>query len=201
MNNYSLLNKLITTKPCICKALLYHFTTSGTLAGAYDFTVCCANDKDGKNMKTLGIYAVHFVEEPSTATYKKVNFYTCKYFEGWDLFDKDATAILVTDVHKQHTKVAVGIKGKQAIGRIRENKEKQSNLYQIIHIINHSNNKSMKTAEQFKKEFSLEAKMLIKQNEERVMFYKEQESKVFQDERLIKFADIDKETKLATLDP
>jgi hypothetical protein len=169
-------------------------------AAITDFTVCCANDKDGENMKTLGEYVANFVEEPSTDTYKKVNFYTCKYFEGWDLFDKDATAILVTDVHKQHTKVAVGMKGKQAIGRVRENKEKQSNLYQIIHITNHSNNKSMKTAEQFKKEFSLEAELLIKQNEERVMFYNEQGRKVFEDERLIKFADIDKETKLATLD-
>lgn len=57
----------------------------------------------------------------------------------------------------------------------------------------------MKPLEIFRNEFLIEADMLIKQNVERVNLYVQQGRKIIQDERLPKFADIDKETKLATL--
>jgi hypothetical protein len=43
--------------------------------------------------------------------------------------------------------------------------------------------------------------LLIQQNEERIKLYNMQGRKIIQDKRLIKFADVDKETKLATLHP
>lgn len=162
-------------------------------------TINCANDKDGKNMKKLGDYVKFFVDEPNRELYQKVNFYTCKYFEGWDMFDKDATVILVTDVHKPHTKIGVSTKGKQAIGRLRNDPKEDSNLYQIMHITNHGNNKTMKSLDTIQQEFLVEADLLIRQNEERVTLYNQQDRKIIQDERLIKFADVDNETKLAKI--
>jgi len=76
-------------------------------AGLKDFTIFCADDKESNNMRKLGDLAKHFVAEPSTASYSKYNFYTCKYFEGWDLYDTDTTVILVTDVYKPYTKVGI----------------------------------------------------------------------------------------------
>ena len=164
-----------------------------------DCNIFCANDKDGNNKRKLGELFKFYVEQPNTNNYKKINFYTCKYFEGWDLFDKDATVILVTNVHQPHTKVGISSKGKQAVGRIREDEEKGSNLYQIIHITNHSNNKAMKLLEQFRTEYISEANLLIKQNSERIAMYKEQNRKIIQDEVLTKFADVDNKTNIASL--
>lgn len=168
-------------------------------SGITDFTICCAVDQKGKNMMKIELYLDHFVAEPNKNTYRKINFYTSKYFEGWDLFDKDATAILVTDVHKQHTKVGVATKGKQAVGRIREDKDEDSNLFQILHVTNHSNNRAMKALESFRSDYLVQANLLIQQNEIWVNLYNQQGQTIIQDERLPKFADIDKVTKLAIL--
>jgi len=144
-------------------------------------------------MNKLGDLVKFFVAEPETGTYKKVNFYTCKYFEGWDLYDKNATVILVTDIHSEHTMVGVKSKGKQAIGRLRDTP------YNIIHLTNHKYTRTMKPLEEFRKEYLHEAELLIDQYNYYVRDCNEQQLKPEYDERLDKFADINDTTNIATL--
>jgi hypothetical protein len=162
-------------------------------AGLKDFNILCADDEKGKNMMKLGDLAKFFVSEPKTGKYKKVNFYTCKYFEGWDLYDESATVILVTDYHKPHTKIGVASKGKQAIGRLR------SKPHQIIHITNHNHTKFMKPLETFRSEYLHEAQLLINQYNIYVTDCTQRGVKPKEDERLTKYADIDEHTNIATI--
>lgn len=153
--------------------------------------IFCADDKDNKNMQKLGDLQKHFVAEPRKGLYKKINFYTCKYFEGWDLYDKDATMVLVTDCHKEHTKVGVASKGKQSIGRLR------NEPYQIIHITNHEHKDSKISWEQYKAGYTSDAHRIIKSNNEHIL--NAEFDKFKGDNRAEKFADVDKTTKIATL--
>ncbi len=156
-----------------------------------DCNIFCANDKDNSNIEKLGDLAKFFVEEPKTDIYKKVNFYTCKYFEGWDLYDEGATIILVTDRYKPYTKIGVGSKGKQAIGRLRNSGE------QFMHITNHEKEKVKITLEEFKTEYLKEANTLIDANNSHIRQSKF--GKFKGNDMLHKFADVEDETKLATL--
>ncbi len=162
-------------------------------SGITKCNIYCADDQNGDNKIKLGELVKHFVSEPKTGNYKKINFYTCKYFEGWDLYDDSAIVVLVTDVHKPHTKVGVSTKGKQAIGRLRDTP------LQILHITNHHHVKYMKPLDTFKEEYTLDANFLIKQNEEYIAYCSEIGTKPKEDQRLIKYADINKTTKSATL--
>ena len=158
-----------------------------------DCNIYCANDKDGKNKKKLGSLTQHYIEQPTTCNYKKINFYTCKYFEGWGLFDSNATVVLVTDVHRPHTKVGVITKGKQAIGRLRDP------AHQIIHITNHNHTKAMKSIDTLKTQYLNAAIELIKLNDQYISFCKNGDTKPIIDERLNKFADVNKVTAEAKL--
>jgi len=158
-----------------------------------DCAVFCARDKDGVNMRTLGEFSQFYIEQPKEGMYRKVNFYTCKYFEGWDLYDENATIILVTDYHKEHTKIGISTKGKQAIGRLRNTPN------EVLHITNHGFTKTMKTLEAFGDDYREEADFLIAQNNAYVSHCQQRSTVVKPDERLDKFADVDKDTKLATL--
>jgi len=131
-------------------------------AGLTKCNIYCANDKDGENMKTLGELSCFYVDEPITGEYSKVNFYTGKCFEGWDLREDNATIILVTDVNKPHTKVGIASKGKQAVGRLRD----EHVPHQILHVTNHKKFKEKKDLEAFRQEFRHEAELLILQNDE-----------------------------------
>jgi hypothetical protein len=158
-----------------------------------DCHIYCADDKEQSNMKKLGDLAKFFVSQPKTGKYAKVNFYTCKYFEGWDLHDDNSTVVFVTDVNKAHTKVGVSSKGKQAIGRLREE------AFEVIHFTNHKNLNYMKPLKEFKAEYLKDAQMLIKHNNEYVADCKINNIPVTKDERLMKFANINKDTQIATL--
>lgn len=162
-------------------------------AALIDCNIFCADDKEGANKKKMGDLEKFFLAEPKEGLYKKVNFYTCKYFEGWDLYDKKATVFLVTDVYNDHTKVGVGMKGKQALGRLRDKP------HMLIHLTNHQNNRTMKPLKDFQKEYLEQAKLLIKQNNEYNAFCNENGSKPKPDERLTKFADVNKSTNIAIL--
>jgi hypothetical protein len=161
--------------------------------GLKECHIYCADDKEKSNMKKLGDLARFFVSQPETGKYAKVNFYTCKYFEGWDLHDENATMVFVTDVNKSHTKVGVSSKGKQAIGRLRDKP------FDVIHLTNHNNLHYMKPLSDFRTEYLKDAQMLIKHNNEYVADCKLNNLSVTKDERLIKFADINKDTHIATL--
>ena len=157
--------------------------------------IYCADDKDGNNMAKLGDLAKHFVAEPKTGEYSKINFYTCKYFEGWDLHDDNATMVLVTNFHKEHTMVGVGSKGKQAIGRLRKD------AYQIVHITNHKYINQMKPLQAYREYFTDEAKHQIDHHYKTVERHIKNGFKLIPDPRLKHFCDVDKTTHKATLDP
>jgi len=163
-----------------------------------DCSIFCANDKDNKNMVKLGDLIEFYHEHPSEVSFKKINFYTCKYFEGWDMYDTDATLVLVTDVHKEHTKIGICDKGIQAFGRLRGRRGRNEGPapYQMIHITNSLFNDAMKPLDAIIEEFTYDATILIKQNNEYVTDPKVKSPK--RDDRLNKFADIS-ETSIAIL--
>lgn len=155
--------------------------------------IYCANDKEGDNMEKLGELSKHFVAEPKTGEYSKINFYTCKYFEGWDMYDDNATMVFVTNFHKEHTMVGVGSKGKQAIGRSRRDP------FQIVHITNHKHINQMKSLQDYREYFIKEAEYQIDHHHKTVERHIKNGFKLIPDPRLKHFCDVDKLTHKATL--
>jgi hypothetical protein len=163
-------------------------------AGLTDFHIYCADGKDNENMTKLGPLQKHYVEQPDKDNFAKVNFYTSKYFEGWDMFDEDATIVMVSDINKLHTKVSVGMKLKQAAGRLRKPST------QIIHLTNHHNNWSEpKSLAAFQEEYYRDAEFLLDQYAYYLEDCKIHGRKPKVDPRIEKYADIEDKTKAATL--
>jgi hypothetical protein len=117
-----------------------------------DCNVHCS-DKE-INLEKIGQF---FNPQPIKGQYKKINFYTTSHFEGWNLEDINPIIILVTDVHKEHTKVGITNKGVQAVGRQRIKPNKQETIPTIFHITNHRNKAIYKTMERIKKDYLFEA--------------------------------------------
>ena len=123
------------------------------LAELEDCNVHCA-----ENEKNLGKIGKFFKPQPIKGEYKKFNFYTTSHFEGWNLEDINPTIILVTDIHNPHSKVGISNKGVQAIGRQRAKQDKpETQPYQIFHITNHRNMKTIKTLENIKNKYFFDA--------------------------------------------
>jgi len=91
-----------------------------------DCSVFCKYDND--NMEKLDELRGYYQDAPNEATFSKFNFYTSKYYEGWDLFDEGATIIIVSDTHNQSLQTGISNKCVQAAGRNRKDSER------IIHI-------------------------------------------------------------------
>jgi len=149
---------------------------------------CAGNDK---NLKKLDELSRFYHSQPSNKNFSKINFYTSRYFEGWDLEDENATVILVTDFRMPHTAVGIGNKGKQAIGRARKP------IHKILHLTNHRNKKERLSLDYYIKAFNEEAQLLIKNHNQFIK--KTRTEKLAIDPRLKYFADVDKDTKIATL--
>lgn len=121
-----------------------------------DCNIYCAAKSE--NLNKLGKAAKFHKPKPITGKYKKFNFYTSKYYEGWDLEDEYCTIILVTDVYKPHTRVGIKNKGVQSIGRIRTKPDKPETYpTAIYHITNHNNIYNMKSIEHFTKNYFFHA--------------------------------------------
>lgn len=165
--------------------------------GLNDCHIYCA-DK-GDNYEKLPEQLELFKREPITGEYAKVNFFTTRYFECFDLKAKNATIILVTDTTKAHTRVGISNKGVQAVGRIRDNGGEHDKPHFIIHITNHRSIKEIKPREEFKQEYELHRTIIVPYNE---YVKKCNSSKVMPlisyQEPIKGFTEIDKETKLAT---
>lgn len=168
---------------------------AATRAGLTDFNIFCAPGERNRNIRNLGDLAKHYKEQPKKDEYKKFNFYTQKYFEGWDLYDDDATMILVTNVHVPHTKIGVKSKGKQAIGRLRDK------AHRYIHITNHNHISNFKSLEIIRKEFQADAEFLINQNNDYARECRKHKRTFREDKRLKYFADRNKFTNIAILNP
>ncbi|OYZ28272.1 MAG: hypothetical protein B7X86_13645 [Sphingobacteriales bacterium 17-39-43] len=152
-------------------------------------TIHCARSTE--NMEKLGELTKYFTDEPASP-YNKINFYTSKYFEGWDLPKQRAIMVLVTDVFKPHTKVGIGSKGKQAIGRLRGISPQK-----IYHVTNHESHSKMILLSEYKQMFTRSAQSLIENNNR---YLNEGHAKKFLDNKgLYKLADIDEQTGLASI--
>lgn len=151
---------------------------------------CAGNDK---NLKKLDELSRFYHSQPSSKNFSKINFYTSRYFEGWDLEDENATVILVTDFRMPHTAVGIGNKGKQAIGRARKP------IHKILHLTNHRNKRERLSLDYYVKAFNEEAQLLIKNHNQFIK--KTRTEKLAVDPRLKYFANVDKATKVATLNP
>ncbi|UEG52589.1 DEAD/DEAH box helicase family protein [Mucilaginibacter daejeonensis] len=163
------------------------------LAGLTNLSIYCADDKDKTNMEKLGEYAKYYHELPDNSNSSKVNFYTCKYFEGIDIEDKDAVVVVVTDVNQPHTKVPVNMKLKQAVGRLRDAPE------QIIHLTNHHRRTNIKRElSEIQQQFKAEADLLIKQRIEYLELCTNHALKPKPDDLVARYADIDAETGYPT---
>ena len=87
-----------------------------------DIAICCAENKDNKIK--LGNNAEYMVDPVEDEKFRKYNFYTTKYFEGWDLFDDDCSVVYVSSTDIKHTCLDIDTKVRQAFGRLRENQPK-----------------------------------------------------------------------------
>ncbi|MFC0515158.1 DEAD/DEAH box helicase family protein [Mucilaginibacter angelicae] len=163
--------------------------------------IFCANDKEGENMKKLGDLIGYFLSEPVDGCYKKVNFYTCKYFEGWDLYDSNATMVFVSDINKPQTCLGPKTKGKQAFGRLRLDVENKEEPHRLIHITNARSLRYMNSIDKFITDFYAQGYQAVSHWNEKVALLKSQKRAIPTTTEIIKFADIDNITKNATLIP
>ena len=128
-----------------------------------DCHIYCADKKD--NYEKLPDQLEVFRREPETGKYAKINFFTTRYFECFDLMAENATIILITDTTKPHTRVGISNKGVQAVGRIRDNGGENDKPYAIMHITNHRSIKKMKSREEFKQEYDLHKTIIVPYNQ------------------------------------
>jgi len=197
-NPYATLHRIIATTEGNLHIFLNSVTEMTKIIehGKLESCHVYCNGKE-ENIAKLGLHNNCFKPQPTTGEYAKVNCYTAKYFEGWDLKDNNATLILLTNVHQAHTKVGISNKGVQALGRIR------TKDHQLIHITNHRKIKRMKTLDEIQKEYLLRASKQVEKYNEILVDYKVAGLMPTEEEQsLIKnYANIDEETQYATLKP
>ena len=87
-----------------------------------DCRIVCSQSEGSKdrNQKKLGIYSIASNPDPV----KTFNFYTSTCFEGQDIFDKNGRTFIVSEPHKDHTKVDVMTSLLQICGRVRDSNYK-----------------------------------------------------------------------------
>jgi hypothetical protein len=133
------------------------------LIKACDLTDChiyCADDDEGKNMKTMGDYSYMHRSRPKTHQFAIINFITTVGFEGWDLVTESATMIVATDIRKPHTTVGID-KCFQALGRWRKPKGLTSPRPKIYHVYNHRNEEAYREMSRFISHYQAEGQRLI----------------------------------------
>ncbi|NEU09802.1 hypothetical protein GZH53_15855 [Flavihumibacter sp. R14] len=127
-------------------------------AGITDVNIYCRDDE--KNMINLEEASLYYQSDTNAAQFKKFNFFTCRYNEGWDLRGEPLdTMVLVTDESIPHSIVGINFRGLQAVGRIRLDPEERPN--QIIHITNTIEPTTMRTRESIEENVIYSAKKHI----------------------------------------
>jgi hypothetical protein len=137
-----------------------------------DAAVFCRDDE--KNMVNLKGASIYYRQQPKDGEYKKFNFFSRRYDEGWALRAGDnVTIILITDIHAPHTLVGIPYQGFQAIGRL------ENPPHKIYHITNNYNKDNMRVFE------TIEANWLYN-SEANVAYYnrqlKDREAKCIKDD-------------------
>lgn len=123
-------------------------------AGIEDVNIYCRNDE--RNMINLDDMKVHFRPQPIQEEYKKFNFYSCRYNDGWNLRDDEtATMVLVTDTSIPHSLIGIPYKGFQAVGRLMVKPHK------IYHVTNNFGKEGMKSLEEIQTKWHYNAEKHI----------------------------------------
>lgn len=146
-NPKTVLHHMLTT-PDMFPGNVYIFYASVTatgeairLAQTTDVNVYCRDEL--RNIQNLEDASVFHKEHPVKAEFKKFNFFTTRYNEGWNLDeDETATIVLITDVHQPHTMIGIPYKGYQAVGRSKVIPNK------IYHVTNNFGKEDMRTFEE-----------------------------------------------------
>lgn len=141
------------------------------LKGKDNVAVFCAHEE--RNSNTLGDNGQYFREVAETGYYAKVNFYSTKYNEGWDLVDNEkCTFVLATDIAYKHSLASVQFKGFQAIGRLRSGEKVYGRPKPIRpHTIYHITNTLPLTQQQVFKDFETVEKEWYFEANEHVAYY------------------------------
>jgi len=104
-------------------------------SGITNFNIYCVPSE--RNEINLHELKNRIVDKPVECHYAKFNFYSCRYVEGWDMYDdENATMIFVTDISVKHSLMNIGIKGVQCVGRLRQ--VKPLNIYHVTNNFNKS---------------------------------------------------------------
>jgi len=119
----------------------------------YSYSIYVADNEP--NMNKLDEFKMGFVEQPKLENFCKINFYSSRYFEGWDMLDVNPTILLVTDVNVNTTKLGIRNKAFQAMGRAR------NPIDRIIHLTNHRNTKELLSFEEIQRQNVEKAKSVI----------------------------------------
>ncbi|WP_316772882.1 hypothetical protein [Pedobacter frigiditerrae] len=137
--------------------------------GITDVNIFCA-DGEENHIKLFNLNQ-YFKAEPKRGEYKRFNLYTCRYIEGWDMFDNDnTTIIIVTDTARPHTLISIPIKAVQCIGRLRDKKP-----HEILHITNDFNKEK-----HFEETFAQIEKRVMFEAVDFVKIYKEHRNSMVQ---------------------
>lgn len=101
--------------------------------GGDDVNIFCASNDE--NIGKLDEFSVLLknMDDCDELPKKKINLYTTKYYEGWDLKDENAVLIIVSDVAVEHTCIGITNKAVQAVGRLRN---KALGVYHITNTFN-----------------------------------------------------------------
>lgn len=157
--------------------------------GLKELNIYCRYEET--NMINLEEASIYFKERPIQEEYRKYNFYSCRYNEGWDLKDDEtATIIMVTDVNLSHTLIGIPYKAFQAAGRMKVTPDK------IYHISNNFGITGMRGFEAIQKDWLYNADQQIRYYHEHVGNCKRDKinDNGFLKEVAKKFATFDKDT-------
>lgn len=158
-----------------------------------DCSIFCRDEKE--NLNKLDELRGYHKEFPSEETFSKFNFYTSKYFEGWDLNDANATIIVISDINNLTLKTGVSNKCVQAAGRNRRYSHK------IIHITNHRSIDDQRPFKQIEDETLVTASSAINNWNNHLVDLQNTTSTPDKDfeEVALKYSDLDEKTQYATI--
>ncbi|OWK71429.1 hypothetical protein [Pedobacter sp. AJM] len=161
------------------------------MAEIIDCSIYCKYSEE--NMDKLDELRGNFRDVPNDATYSKFNFYTSKYFEGWDMHDSGATIIIVSDTHNISLQTGVSNKCIQAAGRNRVTCER------IIHLTTDRNTLEFDSFEKIEEDHINTATSLVNRyNEHNNDTFGNKVSNKRLKEALLDYGNIEETTGIAT---
>src|SRR5690606_6708118 len=102
---------------------------------------CATNDENRGKLDEFADF-VKNMDDHEEMPINRINLYTTKYYEGWDLNDEKAILVIVSDTDVEHTCIGITNKAAQAIGRLR------NKALGVYHVTNTFDNEDILSKEQ-----------------------------------------------------